>query len=304
MTILTKTPVLKGVAATFTLSKSELAAHALVAANPYFSDMLNWKKVVLSYVSSIGNQKETVSFDATQSGPTAMFLVSDRAQDIFVLQHISIVDFDGGFIRIPSSQLDAFTFNVSFLTLGSFDFFSSPNSLVASGSGVINNSNLNGHAIITEGNRLGNNFDYTFSISGMNNEDCFQLGLSQSPNSITTSLRMFFSSNGGGPQLAGRFPADIYGDMTLRTTFNSGSTTGGMAGPFFSDWMAVVNPLTTYTFRFWSTSTTGMHITISDGITSHTYNNNTIADHVTPVYPFVLFPTTGNLCVSVIDNLA
>jgi hypothetical protein len=114
MAIITKpTAIEKGSSAPFSLSKSELASHPLVVADSYFSNSENWSKIIITYKSSVGNQHELVEFDATSPSPAGSFLASVKARDIFEVQHIEIVDFDGGIFIIHRSDLSAIDFDVT-----------------------------------------------------------------------------------------------------------------------------------------------------------------------------------------------
>lgn len=111
MAILTIPAVQKGVTAVLQLSKVELAQLPVVSSDSYFSDMLNWYRVNVVYMSSVGEQYEIVEFDATQLSPTGNFLVSVHARDQFVVDKIVILDFDGGFLEIDSSEFPSFNIN-------------------------------------------------------------------------------------------------------------------------------------------------------------------------------------------------
>ena len=117
MAIITKPigGILKGVPATITLNKSELSDLASVSADSYFSVTTNWNKIILSYKSSEGNQQEIVEFNATLSSPTGFFDVSLKARDLFEIQVIKIIDFDGDIFIIPRSELTTSDFDVEFL---------------------------------------------------------------------------------------------------------------------------------------------------------------------------------------------
>jgi uncharacterized delta-60 repeat protein len=105
MSIIIKPVVSKGVPAVFTLDKTELAAHPLVLADPYFSNLTNWNRVRLVYISTIGSQSELLDFNATLSSPTATFLVTADSRDDFIVEKLVITDFDGGSLQIPRSSL-------------------------------------------------------------------------------------------------------------------------------------------------------------------------------------------------------
>jgi hypothetical protein len=113
MAILTKPSVVKGQTATFSLSKADLLQHPMVVADSYFSDPDNWYRVNVVYKSSPGSQYEIVEFDASAITPTGSFLVSTQARDLFLLQKLVILDFDGGFFEIPRSELTISEFDVS-----------------------------------------------------------------------------------------------------------------------------------------------------------------------------------------------
>jgi hypothetical protein len=111
MSIITKpAAVIANVPATFTLNKAELAQVPSVEADTYYSDSSNWKKVRVSYVSTMGNQREVVLFDATGEDEvvSGQFLVSLRARLQFQIKHIVIEDFDGGMFKIKASELQSF----------------------------------------------------------------------------------------------------------------------------------------------------------------------------------------------------
>lgn len=102
----------KNTVAVFTLDKTVLANVASVVADSYFSDMLNWSEVLIYYKSSEGNQREILKFDAIMASPTANFLVSEFARDIFEVQKIVIKDFDNGSFVVQRSELVAAEFDV------------------------------------------------------------------------------------------------------------------------------------------------------------------------------------------------
>jgi hypothetical protein len=116
MSIITKPQsVQKGTPATFSLSKINLASHPLVAADDYFNNAQNWSKIIITYKSSIGSQYELVEFDATLPILEGIFLASDKARDSFEVQHIEIVDFDGGIFTINRADLIATDFDLTFV---------------------------------------------------------------------------------------------------------------------------------------------------------------------------------------------
>lgn len=115
MSIITKpSNIQKGTPASFELDKTELAAISSVAGDSYYSNTLNWKDVLLCYKSNPGNQQCIIKFDASVSNPTTNFLVSNKARNLFEIQQLLIKDFDGGYLRIPRSQLTVAEFDVDF----------------------------------------------------------------------------------------------------------------------------------------------------------------------------------------------
>jgi hypothetical protein len=116
--------IVKGVGATFTLDKAELLLVPSVAGSPYYSDETNWQSVILNYVSSTGNQSESVLFDATQVTPTALFDVATSALDIFLIESITIMDFQFGTLRVPRSELTVVDFDVDMTPAPSYATFS------------------------------------------------------------------------------------------------------------------------------------------------------------------------------------
>jgi hypothetical protein len=114
MSIITKPQVTKGASYQFTLNKSELASLPLVIADSYFSQVSNWYRVDVVYKSFTGNQYEIVEFDAQDQSPIGNFSVSSNARDSFLVQKITIIDFDGGFFEIQRSELPTSDFDISF----------------------------------------------------------------------------------------------------------------------------------------------------------------------------------------------
>jgi hypothetical protein len=113
MAILTKPSVVRNVASTFTLNKADLAAEI---SDAYFQDTDNWSKVELSYISSSTNQRRIVSFDVSNASPTVdgEFFVSDKSQGNFLINQITVRDFDGGSHVIKRADLNTAEFDVTF----------------------------------------------------------------------------------------------------------------------------------------------------------------------------------------------
>ena len=109
----------KGAEVLVTLVKSELLLVSQVSSDSYYSDSSNWKQVAIHYKSTVGNQREIMFFDATQSTPTAKFSVSLKSRNSFAVQKIVIKDFDNGSLEIPRAALNVVDFDVSFQSVSS-----------------------------------------------------------------------------------------------------------------------------------------------------------------------------------------
>jgi hypothetical protein len=144
MPILTKASITKGTPAVFTLDKNELALQAAVVADAYFSDMANWKYVSITYKGSISTQKKIVLFDISTDQLTAPLKTSLFAEDIFLVDGVTIHDFDGGKLLLPRSLLLTTEFDIDMGVISAFYTrdFSSPSTLLANESGIIVNSLL------------------------------------------------------------------------------------------------------------------------------------------------------------------
>jgi hypothetical protein len=114
MPIITKGPLTKGSPTTVTLSKTDLVAVSKVSSDAYFSDSSNWKKVMIFFESSVGNQSKMLTFNATQSVPTAILSTSGKARDSFVVKSVVIHDFDGGSLELTRSDITTAEFDFTF----------------------------------------------------------------------------------------------------------------------------------------------------------------------------------------------
>lgn len=113
MPIITKPVIYKGTPAIVTLDKTALAALPLVTADLYYSNLTNWNRVRVVYVSTVGSQNEVLDFNAQDTSPVATFLVSLDSRDDFLVEKILISDFDGGSLQIPRSSLVTSEFDIS-----------------------------------------------------------------------------------------------------------------------------------------------------------------------------------------------
>lgn len=149
----------KGAEVLVTLVKSELLLVSQVSSDSYYSDSSNWKQVAIHYKSTVGNQREIMFFDATQSTPTAKFSVSLKSRNSFAVQKIVIKDFDNGSLEIPRAALNVVDFDVNLLpplVLYNTRLFSSSYSLPAEGEVNVGNSSvIDGKLVQTGPSSLG-----------------------------------------------------------------------------------------------------------------------------------------------------
>lgn len=179
MPIISSVPALnaieKGVGATFTLDKAQLALVASVVASAYYSDQSNWKSVILNYKSSTLSQTTSIGFDASLASPTGIFNVATQATDIFEIQTISIVDFQNGYFVIPRSQLTVVDFDVDMTPLppdaitwadpiGSGVYSTTLNSIEKTGGGGLVSLISNEQIILGDGH-----IEFEFNMAGSAN---------------------------------------------------------------------------------------------------------------------------------------
>ena len=191
MSIITKAgaPV-KGSPTEFTLNKSDLALVSSVAADVYFSDLTNWKNVIVYYGSSVGNQKQILNFNAAETSPSFNFLVSSRARDIFEVQKIIIQDFDGGCIIVPRSELNTSEFDVDMSAAPALNelYFETISTGVTRSGNSINLPSSQSMSYGLDEDSLGSGaalLDITFNLSNMSSGKSIRIGLTESIDGIT-----------------------------------------------------------------------------------------------------------------------
>jgi hypothetical protein len=191
MPIITKPSTIdKNSPAEISLDKAALAAVSSVVADDYFSDSDNWKEVLIYYRSSTGNQREILKFNATVSSPTADFLVSDKALDIFEVQKIVIVDFDAGSITIPRSQLTTSEFDIDTSAAPALNelYFETISTGVTRSGNSINLPSSQSMSYGLDENSLGSGaalLDITFNLSNMSSGKNIRIGLTEGVDGIT-----------------------------------------------------------------------------------------------------------------------
>jgi len=105
MSLLTIPPVpTKGSFQNYGLNQADLIA---LVSQTYFQDKANWKKVILTYVSSVSNQISLITFspDELINEVIAPGFFSDEARASFLVQNISIYDKQNGRFRLERSQI-------------------------------------------------------------------------------------------------------------------------------------------------------------------------------------------------------
>jgi hypothetical protein len=112
MSIITKPNIEKGQENVITFAKSELATQAKIVSDSYFSNQSNWKQVVLTYESAVGNQMKRVVFDASEATPEGVLELSDKAKNQFEVKSLTIFDFDGGYLKLERADLTVAEFDI------------------------------------------------------------------------------------------------------------------------------------------------------------------------------------------------
>ena len=170
MPIITKPQsIVKGEDNIITLDKDNLADHASVIADSYFSDQDNWSRVYIQYRSEEGGQKNLVVFDATQEEPEGSFDPSERARDgDWTVVSLIIHDFDGGRLVINRGDLDEEDFDlfISVIIEIDIDFI---NNAVVDGTTPRFNSTVFSTAIQSDGKTLVGGFFTNYGQSGVSN---------------------------------------------------------------------------------------------------------------------------------------
>lgn len=104
----------KGSEVEFVLNLNDLLAHSKVSSDSYFSSQSNWDKVVLSYSSVPGLQKEVLVFKGVDFGidSSADFGVFANARDSFFIKSLTILDKQGGYLQIKRDELTVADFDI------------------------------------------------------------------------------------------------------------------------------------------------------------------------------------------------
>lgn len=172
MPLLTIPSIAKGTSATIELNKTNLFTLAAVAADAYFSDPANVKLCIVRFDSDPGNQSRTLQFDLSQATPSASILLSARARSSFLLDRLTLVDYDGGTLVISRSQLPsgldiaiAPTQDPSTVFLAHFDGNLNDSSASALTPIVIGTAPLSVTGKIGQGIKITGNQDYS-SVNG------------------------------------------------------------------------------------------------------------------------------------------
>jgi hypothetical protein len=263
----------KGQEAEFEIDKDALAALTSVAADAYFSDTDNWRQVFIKYKSSVGNQTETIEFDATQTNPSGIFLVSAKARDLFEVQNIIIKDYDDGLFVVRRSELTTSEFDIDMSVAPPASIsWTRSNAVVAYGS--------NG-GLINTGTQGWNQGAYSTAITG-------DFVLEYDVTILTAGSfigDIMFGYSTSLPSLNGSYPnRGIYIDAGFAATPYGGGFESGWTTTMLSS-VNVQNTLI---------------ITRVGGLITYSYTNGTNTNTGTiqssysgPIYPHVLVYNTG-----------
>lgn len=85
---------------TFTLDKNTLFA---AVTDSYFSVETNVKKIIFVYKSSIGHQRKRIEFLTSEETPSATVVFSGKANSLFNLEKIIMVDYDDGTLAVSET---------------------------------------------------------------------------------------------------------------------------------------------------------------------------------------------------------
>jgi hypothetical protein len=123
MAIITKpNNISKGTEVTFTLFKTNLINNSAVSSDDYFSSFSNWNRVYLNYVSTEGNQVKIVTFTEEDGFFEGTFTSSEKVRNSFMIQSITIVDFDGQLLEVDRNFLNSEEFDFTFANSDSEEF--------------------------------------------------------------------------------------------------------------------------------------------------------------------------------------
>jgi len=102
----------KGETLTYTLDKAELVAHAKVAADSYFNNQANWKRVSLVMRSNVGGQSKILILDTGLASPSAELVTTSFSRNAFLIDRLTIFDKEGGQLLLVRSDLNSSEFDV------------------------------------------------------------------------------------------------------------------------------------------------------------------------------------------------
>lgn len=97
----------KNATSVVTLNKADLLALPQVSGDAFWgaSSGTNIKKVVVTFLSTIGGQDKRLEFDFAQASPTANLTFTNKARDNFEIYVVLVKDFDDGELLINRAQL-------------------------------------------------------------------------------------------------------------------------------------------------------------------------------------------------------
>lgn len=128
----------------FSLNKSELFASVL---DEYFSIEANVKKAIFVYKSEEGHQRKRIEFLISDLNPSASVTFSLKAKDVFILEKIILIDYDGGTFALSASVVSSSNRTLNFGTNAPsvvYFAFSGTSDANLDGFGSIYNSSVGG----------------------------------------------------------------------------------------------------------------------------------------------------------------
>jgi hypothetical protein len=277
MPIITKSsPIAKDAPITFTLDKVALAALPVVVADAWFADTANWKKVILTYGSTLGNEMIAVSFDATILTPTGSFLAVSPARDVFDIISITIQDFNQGTLRVPTSSLNQAEFVVDFnaAPVSLWDVFLAPTIATAGNGELHREGGANGDVDNTayHGNLVTGDFVFSGEIPTF---------------SVGTSL--FIGYRRTVPQAGAGYNSILNSALSIgnNTGFVQVETLNGIGGTATDVGMVALYSPTTFTFS----------ISRVSGVITATFNNviRFTDNNSDPIYLLTSLPNLSGL---------
>jgi len=110
----------KGQELTFSLDKTALFA---AVSDEYFSVEANVEKAIFVYKSENGHQRKRIEFIVSQASPSDSVNFSEKAEDVFHLEQIILVDYDGGTFALAPSVAQSSEQTITFTSTPSQEIY-------------------------------------------------------------------------------------------------------------------------------------------------------------------------------------